>query len=344
MVELPPEVQRMLEAARRGHDPSVADYERVRQGLSAALGAQAAPGQTGGSESSVASTGSSTLGTLAGGMGGKVLLVAALMGGAGGVWTWHSRSESRGAASSVAATRAPAPPAEPAPQPSVEELAEARAELGSERHEAPEVAHRARADVYAEIAEIAVPRGPGQSRSARGPRAARSPAPRQAFARAHESDHEQPARAQASEDPAPRVRPQRAASETAAPAAPAEQAASVRVPAATEVARERVKPESEVALIREALASLNANDAQRALELVDAYGLRYPLGGMGRERAGLRVLALCALGRVQEGRREQAAFLEAGSDSPLQNRVRRACEAGAEAPDSVRASSSEPRR
>jgi hypothetical protein len=340
VVELPPELERLLEAARRGHEPSVADYERVRQGVSAALGAQAAPGA---SEGSVASTGGSTLGTLASSTGGKVLLVAALMGGAGGVWTWHSRSESRGETSNVAATGALAP-VEPAPQPSLDAPAAASVELGRERDEVSEVAQqRAPADVSA---EVALPRGRVRSRPAHLLRPARGPAPRQALARAHESDQEQPAfaKAQASAEPTPRARAPRAASEPPPLAAPAEQVTSVRAPGATEVARERVKPESEVALIREALASLNANDAQRALELLDAYGLRYPLGAMGRERAGLRVLALCALGRVQEGRREQAAFLEAGSDSPLQNRVRRACEVGAEAPDSARAPSPEPRR
>jgi hypothetical protein len=119
-------------------------------------------------------------------------------------------------------------------------------------------------------------------------------------------------------------------SEVTSEAAPAQRAsarvAMLREPSAREVPREVVKDESEVALIRAALASLNAGDPQRAFELLEAHAARYPIGAMGRERAGLRVLALCATGRLQEGRREQAAFLAAASDSPLQNRVRGACE------------------
>jgi hypothetical protein len=107
--------------------------------------------------------------------------------------------------------------------------------------------------------------------------------------------------------------------------------AVLREPTAREVPREVVKEESEVALIRAAFASLNAGEPQRALELLEAHGARYPSGAMGRERAGLRVLALCAMGRLQEGRREQAAFLDAASDSPLQHRVRRACEPSGDA-------------
>jgi hypothetical protein len=311
MAELPPEMARLLEDARRAHEPSDADCERVRRGLYTALGAHTALGHAGASNGATGSASSGTLGSLAGTTGGKLLLVAALMGGAGGIWSWSSRIERQPAPSTSAAERAAL-----APTPSVTPLPvePARGQLGRSAERDASSAGEPAAVIVAVAAERPAAR---VARPERAPRAVRAAAAR--------TPVRAPALEQAPEQPAAAI------VRAGEPGHPAEHVTSARITASSEVPREIVKEESEVTLIRAAFASLNAHDPQRTLELLDAHAARYPIGAMGRERAGLRVLALCDVGRVQEGRREQAAFLQAASDSPLQNRVRGACGTSAEA-------------
>jgi hypothetical protein len=85
-------------------------------------------------------------------------------------------------------------------------------------------------------------------------------------------------------------------------------------------------PSSETELIRKALTSLRDRDAASALSLLDEHAARYPSGAFTTERRGLHVLALCAAGRTQEGKSEQAAFLKQAGSAPIAARVRTACE------------------
>lgn len=82
---------------------------------------------------------------------------------------------------------------------------------------------------------------------------------------------------------------------------------------------------SELTLLDGAAQRLRNGDEEGALRLLDEHLALYPAGVLRTERAGLRVLSLCALGRVTQGRAERTAFLAAAAGTPLAVRVRRAC-------------------
>jgi hypothetical protein len=106
------------------------------------------------------------------------------------------------------------------------------------------------------------------------------------------------------------------------PPPPVEQ--PLAAPGQTSVPTEAEAP-NELALIRKALTSLRDRDAGRALTLLEEHAARFPSGSFATERRGLHVVALCAAGRVSDGRRERAAFLKASASSPIAARVRGAC-------------------
>jgi hypothetical protein len=64
-----------------------------------------------------------------------------------------------------------------------------------------------------------------------------------------------------------------------------------------------------------------------ALALLDEYGATFPKGTMREEASVERVLALCALGRVDEARASAKAFVAADPASPLVARLRASCAA-----------------
>jgi hypothetical protein len=59
---------------------------------------------------------------------------------------------------------------------------------------------------------------------------------------------------------------------------------------------------AELSLLRSARAALEGGDASGALTLLDSYARSYPHGTLQEEMLASRVLALCALGRVEEAR------------------------------------------
>jgi hypothetical protein len=97
-------------------------------------------------------------------------------------------------------------------------------------------------------------------------------------------------------------------------------------PAGVLKARSEGEIESELDLVDDAFAALRASEPGRALALLERHRSLYPTGTFVTERLGLRVLALCAAGRVEEGRLEQTRFLRSASNSPIAARVRNACE------------------
>lgn len=119
--------------------------------------------------------------------------------------------------------------------------------------------------------------------------------------------------------------PARAAKEPAPPPP------AVPPPSATESASTAsatatpTQPAPELSLIRQALTSLRDHDAARALAFLEEHKARYPNGSFVTESQGLHVIALCAAGRLEEGRSEQTAFLSKASAAPIAARVRRAC-------------------
>jgi hypothetical protein len=99
----------------------------------------------------------------------------------------------------------------------------------------------------------------------------------------------------------------------------------------------KVRPEtasslaSEVQLLHDVEAALQAGQPARALQLLDSQrGGRFS-GAMGEERAAARVVTLCKLGRVDEARAEAVRFVHDRPRSPLVPRVRSTCAKGTEA-------------
>jgi outer membrane biosynthesis protein TonB len=84
---------------------------------------------------------------------------------------------------------------------------------------------------------------------------------------------------------------------------------------------------AETQRLREAHGALQGGDPARALALLDekaAAGAQ-----LHEEREAARALALCQLGRVEEGRAAAERFLRESPRSPLADRVRAACAAAA---------------
>jgi hypothetical protein len=83
--------------------------------------------------------------------------------------------------------------------------------------------------------------------------------------------------------------------------------------------------EAELVLLGKAQRALSSGAAARALELTEQHARAFPAGTLSEERQATRIVALCALGRVSEGRAEGRAFLARSGSSPLAERVRTAC-------------------
>jgi hypothetical protein len=80
----------------------------------------------------------------------------------------------------------------------------------------------------------------------------------------------------------------------------------------------------ELALLGDAQRALRGGDPARALDLTDRHAALYPHGQLAEERAGVRVLSLCALGRP-EASAQAERFLRVHPKAPLADRVRLAC-------------------
>lgn len=79
-------------------------------------------------------------------------------------------------------------------------------------------------------------------------------------------------------------------------------------------------------LLRDAHQALAGGNAARAIELLDAHALQFGDGMLAEERAALRARALCTAGRVDEGRREAAAFVAAHPESVQRARIEHDCQ------------------
>lgn len=94
---------------------------------------------------------------------------------------------------------------------------------------------------------------------------------------------------------------------------------------ATDVALPEKATPSELDLISRAATSLRDGELSRALGLLDEHRALYPAGLLQTEQQGLRVLALCGLGQLEQASRARSAFLRHAGRTPLAARVRRAC-------------------
>ncbi|HEX3773838.1 MAG TPA: hypothetical protein VHV51_05190 [Polyangiaceae bacterium] len=131
---------------------------------------------------------------------------------------------------------------------------------------------------------------------------------------------------------APAAQPSATASgapvETALSAAPSAAAASNSAPALASAPRRQDHLAQEVLLLSRATSALNAGRAQDALKLLDEHQREFPNGVLSVERRGAKARALCALGRVSEGRAELSHL---ASGSPAAARASQVCQMSAPA-------------
>lgn len=79
---------------------------------------------------------------------------------------------------------------------------------------------------------------------------------------------------------------------------------------------------TELAALQQARAALASGDAPQALELLDAYGARFPHGAMAQEATVVRIEALVRAGDRDAAHRAADAFLGAYPQSPYADRIR----------------------
>ncbi len=84
---------------------------------------------------------------------------------------------------------------------------------------------------------------------------------------------------------------------------------------------------AEVAILRRVSASLRAGDPEAALVAVGEHARRFPNGALAEERDTERIVALCALGRRDEGARATERFDRAYPASSHAARIQAACAA-----------------
>jgi len=82
---------------------------------------------------------------------------------------------------------------------------------------------------------------------------------------------------------------------------------------------------AETQRLREAHGAMRGGDPEKALALLSEQSAENEGQKLRAERAAARVLALCKLGRVDEAHAEAEAFLAQNPQSPLADRVRKAC-------------------
>ena len=88
----------------------------------------------------------------------------------------------------------------------------------------------------------------------------------------------------------------------------------------------------EVRLLRDARAALDRDEPARALVSLDAHASRFPRGTLYEERLATRVLAMCALGRIDAARLAAQELERAAPRSPHLGRVRASCIGGPASP------------
>jgi hypothetical protein len=84
--------------------------------------------------------------------------------------------------------------------------------------------------------------------------------------------------------------------------------------------------EAELVLIGQAQRALKAGQPGEALRSLDEHQRRFPAGVLSFERAGVRTVALCQSGRLDEGRTAARNYLRKVPNSVLSKRIRVACQ------------------
>jgi RNA polymerase sigma-70 factor (ECF subfamily) len=84
----------------------------------------------------------------------------------------------------------------------------------------------------------------------------------------------------------------------------------------------------ETELLAEVQRALKSGQALKALYTLDRHAEEFPTGQLYEEATAARVVALCSVGRIQDGRRWTDEFIRRYPNSPLSARVRSACNKG----------------
>lgn len=317
MSELPPHLQTLVDNARRAHDPSSADRERVYRALSLTLATTAggAAALTASHAGALSNTGSLTpVAAKTGlGLGLKSTLAIAIAVAGVGLWATLPSAEPKAPVAGRVAQAATAA--------SAAEVAFGSG-LGNGTHDEARVASRSsRAATAGEHVPAENP-GPAETASSASlaltARDARDT--REAVSPSQLSDA--PVIKNAA-TPSERVASAGRVSETTRRSQVSRARADARKTLGAEAQLTRTQQELE--LVRAALTALRDAEPARAMQFLESHAQQFPHGSMVRERLGLRVVSLCALGQGESGRKEQAAFLKLDSSSPLAKRVRAAC-------------------
>jgi hypothetical protein len=102
-----------------------------------------------------------------------------------------------------------------------------------------------------------------------------------------------------------------------------EDAHDVEVAAPSERLRDSLREEIE--LLAAADGALRSGDGARALELTEVHRTRFPRGQLARDRDVVQVLALCAVGRVNEARTRAAPLFAHYANTPAAQRLMSSC-------------------
>lgn len=84
--------------------------------------------------------------------------------------------------------------------------------------------------------------------------------------------------------------------------------------------------EAELEIVGRAQGALKSGQPNEALRALDEHARRFPSGVLALERSGVRTVALCQAGRLEEGRAAALSYLRLAPNSVLSKRIRVACQ------------------
>jgi hypothetical protein len=308
MSELPPDVLKVLEAARSADEPSDADFRRVRRALTATLAASTVLTAAGAAKAAAPAG----LGTSAGvALKGIGIALAVATAGGFAAWQFSRGSEQLAAPSTTVAAREPSQDraAPSIPEPAVRDTASPAADgelvsgvKAANPASGPPLPSRAQARSSEDSAPSGAAAAPSRKTLAppNGRTASLAASNVSGAVRSGETRSESVARR-----PDPEEKPTSGASEP--PEVPE-------------------KPQdSEVMLMRRASQALSNGAPSDALQALEQHAALYPRGALAQERRALRIIALCQLGQRAAARQARERFLSEAPRSPLAAQIRRAC-------------------
>jgi hypothetical protein len=317
MKELPEAARQIIERARDAHDPSDEQVAAMLASLHTRLGFEPPPAVPLPGADAVSGASAASRGLLH----AKLLKLALSLIAAGGIgalvltrsWTAQETVQPTAA---VAAAEAPAAELAPAPAlPSQEVAAAQPAPEAPDPKPAPverrPVSRKQKAAASREAVASAAPVTTTVQPAAADVTPAPAPEPELVFAAA--------AAAPTAPKPAPATTERVLLSDDVVPIQNAKNRAR-------EIQSRGPSDADELTLISRAASRVRDGDHTEALQLLAEHGRKFPGSQLKVERQGLSVLARCGAGQLEQGRREQAAFLRDASQAPLAARVRKACE------------------